>query len=113
MTATVKVIPTYQFARNLQAGDLIIVPYTNRLYPAIFTGYGKAGNVRFYTLHVGQPYRNNIIERITVKHKKPYVSFINRTGQNIIAKLDPDELESSYRQWYEEFKGLLLKHNMI
>lgn len=103
---------THSFARTLVVGDLIMVPYSNRLYPGIFRGYGKGGNIHFYMLRTGQQVKDNITNRIN-SGKKPYVDFINRNGDNIIAKIDPNEVEANIRQWYDEYKQLLISKGMI
>lgn len=103
---------THNFARTLAGGDLIMVPYSNRLYPGIFRGYGKAGNIHFYMLRTEQYYKDNVINRIN-SGKKPYVDFINRAGTNLIAKIDPNEVEANLRVWYDEYKQLLISKGMI
>lgn len=102
----------HNFARTLAPGDLIIVPYSNHLYPGIFKGYGKGGNIHYFMIRSDQRAKDYVINRM-LDGKKVYVDFINRTQDNVIAKLHPDELEASLRAWYDEYKQLLIQNKLI
>jgi len=100
---------TQILAINVNKGDLICVPYSNRLYPGIYKGVGSAGNVQFYGL--GR-YKDNIAKdwvRDYFKEGKTLkVDYINRS-YNTIAKLDINSVEHDLKEWYEEMTFLLKK----
>lgn len=103
----------HNFARTLSPGDLILVPYQNHLYPGIFKGYGKSGgNVHYFGLKTNDEHKDYIRKRLQ-DGKKPYVDFINRRGSNVIAKLNPNEMEATLRVWYDEYKFLLTQKGII
>lgn len=101
---------TQILAINVNKGDLICVPYSNRLYPGIYRGVGIAGNIQFYGLsnytNGGSKdwVRNHFRQGKTIK-----VDYINRNSEKSIAKLDVDNVEPDLKAWYDEMTFLLKK----
>lgn len=101
------------FTRTLKAGDLIAVPYNNYLHPGIFIGYGKTGTVQYYNLRGFERPESKDYVRKRVEEGKLWKDYINRTLDNCIAKIDPDETQADLRVWYEELRYLLQQKGKI
>ena len=108
-----------KYAKTLEKGDLIVVPYNNYIHPAIYAGQGNKGkgeNPQFYTLHLSMTdcvsYWSEL-ERSLNRRRKPYKSSINRPTSSCIAKLSIEELSDEYAEIYEFTKIKLKKLNLI
>lgn len=100
-------------AKNLAKGDLIVVPYSNYLHPAIFYGYGSSGNFQFLLLN---SYRTNNLEGVEKRlasGKKPYIDFINRWQENCIARIYEQDLTPELLEKYHKLYDLLSKYKIL
>jgi len=90
-----------KYCKELKAGDLVFVSYTNLLLPAIFLDVGLRGNPRFYLLVKAR------VEYFR-QHGSVYRDYITRKswGKSIV-KVRPEDVDDSIRDMYEEFINLL------
>jgi hypothetical protein len=100
-------------AFKLEKGDLIAVPYSNYLHPAIFLGYGSSGNFQFYMINSYRANNTDALEERLKKGKKPYVDFINRYQENTIAKIYEQDLSPEVRENYDKIYNILEKYKQI
>lgn len=98
---------TQIMASTLQKGDLICVPCNNYLFPAIFMGF-KNRTLHFHLLSE----EDRIQKRIDIG-KKPYITYINRKGPNILAKIHPSELEPLEQGRYSTLYNTLKQNGYI
>lgn len=99
---------TQEFARTLKKGDVIVVPYQNRLYPGIFLDFGPKGNLRYYLLR-----KFEYFEKYFNLGKKPYADYLSRVGSNIVAKVSPSELSDSYQQQLCQLRDALIEKGYL
>ena len=93
-------------ARTLCPGDLCVIAYNNYLYPVIYKGEGRS--IQFYMLHNVEYLKKALLEGI-----RPYLSYVNRNGNNIIAKISEDELPEHMKHDYEDLFYLLKENGYI
>lgn len=89
------------YCKDLKAGDLIIVAYSNKLYPAIFLDIGFRQNPRFYLINRGR------IDSLR-QGNGIYRDYLSRDNwQKSIVKVNPNDMDDSVRYMYDEFLNLL------
>lgn len=91
----------------LQSGDVIGIAYTNFFMIGVFRGYGKVGNLQYYSKNLlgsfvnGQPSYRFI------------ASYINADPNGRVIKLGKESFTDQEWKELNELRQLLLKHNYI
>lgn len=89
------------YCKDLKAGDLIMVAYSNKMHPAVFSSVGIRKNPRFYIISDSR--LRNFKERGYL-----YRDYLTRDNwQKSIVKVNPNDMDDSVRHMYDEFLNLL------
>ena len=89
------------YCKDLKDGDLIMVAYSNRMHPAVFSSVGIRQNPRFYLMSQGK------IDYLR-QHGTIYRDYLTRDNwQKSIVKVNPNDMDDSVRHMYDEFINLL------
>lgn len=89
------------YCKDLKAGDLLMIAYSNRLYPAIFLDVGLRKNPRFYLMDRG---RIDYLKQSGIIYR----DYLTRGNwEKSIAKVNLNDMDDSVRDMYDEFINLL------